>query len=258
MGEVNSIRCSKPSAHVVLLEIDNPPVNALGHAARVALLARLDEIDTDADVRAMVLTGRGVRAFCSGDDLKEQAEAQKAGSVAHLGEFGKVLERIESHRLPVIAAINGWCMGGGLELASACDIRIASAEARFVCSGVNVGLMASTYRLPRLIGVARAKHMLLTGSPVDAATADKFGLVTAVYAADALMSGALMLAERIASRAPLSVEATKRAIALAPNLSPADAAAANAKELTVLGRSLDHKAALAAFAENREPLFKRE
>jgi enoyl-CoA hydratase len=158
----------------------------------------------------------------------------------------------------VIAAINGWCLGGGLELASVCDIRIAAAEARFVCSGVNVGLMASAYRLPRLIGLARAKHMLLTGSPVDAATADKFGLVTAVHAGDALRVQAVTLAERIASRAPLSVEATKRTAALASDLSPEEAAALNAKELAVLSRSADHKAALAAFAEKREPVFKRE
>ena len=233
-------------------------MNALGRAARAALQARLDEIDADMDMRAVILTGRGTRAFCGGDDLKEQAEAQKAKSSAHLGEFGRVLERIETHRLPVIAAINGWCLGGGLELASVCDIRIASADAKFVCSGVNVGLMASAYRLPRLIGVARAKHMLLTGSPVDAETADKFGLVTAVHAPDALLAEAIKLAERVASRAPLSVEATKRTVSLAPDLTPAEAAAVNAKELAVLGRSADHRAALAAFAEKREPAFKRE
>src|SRR5579871_4248459 len=207
---------ARPATHVALLELDNPPMNALGRAARVALLARLDEIDADGETRVVILTGRG-RAFCGGDDLKEQAEAQKAKSSAHLGEFGKVLERIESYRLPVIAAVNGWCLGGGLELASVCDIRIASSEAKFVCSGVNVGLMASAWRLPRLIGVARAKYMLLTGSPHDAATAERFGLVTAVYPPAELMKEALALAERIASRAPLSVEATKRTAALAPD-----------------------------------------
>ncbi len=243
--------------HVALLEIDNPPMNALGRAARAALLARLDEIDADATIRAVVLTGRG-HAFCGGDDLKEQAEAQKTKSSAHLGEFGRVLERIETYRLPVIAAINGWCLGGGLELASVCDIRIASSGAKFVCSGVNVGLMASAYRLPRLIGVARAKHMLLTGSPHDAATAERFGLVTAVHSTEALMKEALALAERIASRAPLSVEATKRTAALAPDLSPEEAAKVNAKELSVLGRSADHKEALAAFIAKREPAFRRE
>jgi len=254
---VSTIHFSKPSAHVALLEIDNPPMNALGRASRASLLKRLDEIDTDKDVRCVVLTGRG-RAFCGGDDLKEQAEAQKTRSSAHLGEFGQVLERIETYRLPVIAAINGWCLGGGLELASVCDIRIASSEAKFVCSGVNVGLMASAYRLPRLIGVARAKHMLLTGSPHDAATAERFGLVTAVHAPEALMAAALALAERIASRAPLSVEATKRTAAMAPDLTPEDAAKVNAKELSVLGKSADHKEALAAFIAKRAPLFRRE
>jgi enoyl-CoA hydratase/carnithine racemase len=257
VGEVSTIHFSKPTAHVALLELDNPPMNALGRAARAILLERLDAIDADKELRCVVLTGRG-RAFCGGDDLKEQAEAQKAKSSAHLGEFGRVLERIESFRLPVIGAINGWCLGGGLELASVCDIRIASSAATFVCSGVNVGLMASAYRLPRLIGVARAKHMLLTGSPHDAATAEKFGLVTAVHAPEALIREALALAERIASRAPLSVEATKRTAQLAPDLSPEDAAAAIAKELSVLSRSADHKEALAAFIAKREAKFRRE
>jgi enoyl-CoA hydratase len=257
VGELSTIHFSKPTAHVALLELDNPPMNALGRAARAILLARLDAIDADKELRCVVLTGRG-RAFCGGDDLKEQAEAQKAKSSAHLGEFGRVLERIESFRLPVIGAINGWCLGGGLELASVCDIRIASSAATFVCSGVNVGLMASAYRLPRLIGVARAKHMLLTGSPHDAATAEKFGLVTAVHAPEALIREALALAERIASRAPLSVEATKRTAQMAPDLSPDDAAAAIAKELSVLSRSADHKEALAAFIAKREAKFRRE
>ncbi len=251
------IHFSSPAEHVVLLEIDNPPMNALGRAARAALLARLDEIDQAKNARAVILTGRG-RAFCSGDDLKEQAEANARGSASHFGEFGVVLDRIENYRIPVIAAVNGHCLGGGLELASVCDIRIASTEARFVCSGVNVGLMASAYRLPRLIGVARAKQMLLTGAPHDAATAERFGLVTAVHEPSTLMPEAVKLAERIASRAPLSVEATKRMAAQAPDLTPELAAAFNAKELSVLSRSADHKEALAAFAAKREPKFHRE
>ncbi|HJW42636.1 MAG TPA: enoyl-CoA hydratase-related protein [Rhizomicrobium sp.] len=252
-----TIHISRPAAGVALLEIDNPPMNALGRVPRAELLERLDTIDADKLVRAVVLTGRG-RAFCSGDDLKEQAEAQKAKSSAHLGEFGRVLDRIENFRLPVIAAVNGHCLGGGLELASVCDIRIASTAASFVCSGVNVGLLASAYRLPRLIGVARAKHMLLTGLPCDAATAERFGLVTAVHPPDALVTEAVNLTGRIASRAPLSVEAVKRMASLAPNLTMAEAAALSAKEVAVLGRSTDHKEALVAFAEKREPHFKRE
>jgi enoyl-CoA hydratase len=257
MGDVR-IHLSRIGTHAALLEIDNPPANALGGAARRELLEKLDALDADASLRALVLTGRG-RAFCSGDDLKEQEAAQAKGTDARkalLAEFAKVLERIEGFRSPVIAAVNGWCMGGGLELALACDIRIASTQAKFVCAGVNVGLMASAYRLPRIIGVARAKHMLLTGLPQDAATAERFGLVTAVHAPEELLAAASALAERIASRAPLSVEATKRIAGRA--LPRADIADAMRKELDVLVKSADHAEALAAFREKREPKFRRE
>ncbi|MBL6938831.1 MAG: enoyl-CoA hydratase/isomerase family protein [Alphaproteobacteria bacterium] len=254
---MTTIHYSRPAIGVALLEIDNPPMNALGRAPRAALLAALHEADEDKQIRCIVLTGRG-RSFCSGDDLKEQAEANKSGSRAHFGEFGRVLDRIETHRLPVIAAVNGHCLGGGLELASVCDIRIASTAASFVCAGVNVGLMASAYRLPRLIGVARAKHMLLTGVPHNAQIAREFGLVTAVHEPDQLMPEAIKLAERIASRAPLSVEAVKRTAALAPDLTPEQFAEVNSRELSVLSRSADHLEALAAFAAKREPKFKRE
>ena len=157
----------------------------------------------------------------------------------------------------MIAAVNGWCIGGGLELALCCDIRIASREAKFVCAGVNIGLMASAWRLPRLIGEARAKQMLFTGSPFDAAAAERFRLVTAVHAPDELIGAALALAERIAGRAPLSIEATKRMASAAANMTEADAAKASAAELDILVKSADHAEALAAFREKRNPKFTR-
>lgn len=254
---MNGIHQQAIGANVALLEIDNPPANALGHAMRVAFNERLDALEQGETVRALIVTGRG-RAFCSGDDLKEQHAARQIGTTGHLSEFGRLLDRIEAFRVPVIAAINGWCLGGGLELALTCDVRIASTEATFTCAGVNVGLMASAYRLPRLIGVARAKQMLLTGSAHDAATAEKFGLVTAVHNPAALAGEAIKLAERIASRAPLSVEATKRAAALAPDLSPEEAARYAGKELQALAASADHAEALAAFSAKREPVFHRK
>ncbi|HEY1630593.1 MAG TPA: enoyl-CoA hydratase/isomerase family protein [Rhizomicrobium sp.] len=250
-----AIRLSPLGAHAALLEIDNPPANALGSALRAQMLAHLDSLEADRNVRAVVLTGRG-RAFCSGDDLKEQEAAQSQGLEARkvlLAEFAQVLARIEAFRAPVIAAIDGWCMGGGLELALACDIRIASTEAKFVCAGVNIGLMASAWRLPRAIGQARAKHMLLTGLPQDAAAAERFGLVTAVHAPDALRDAAAAMAGRIASRAPLSVEATKRVASLPPE----DGADQAGREMDALVTSADHAEALAAFREKREPKFER-
>ncbi len=250
------IHLSELAEGAALLEIDNPPANALGSALRRSLLEKLGALDADLSIRAVVLTGRG-RAFCSGDDLKEQEAAQSRGAEARkvlLAEFATVLERIEAFRAPVIAAIDGWCMGGGLELALACDIRIASTEAKFVCAGVNIGLMASAWRLPRAIGQARAKHMLLTGLPHDAATAERFGLVTAVHPPEALRDEAIKLATRIASRAPLSVEATKRVASLPPG----EGAEQAVREINTLVQSADHAEALAAFREKREPSFKRK
>ncbi len=246
-------------ANAALLEIDNPPANALGRTAREQMLAHLDALDADANIRALVLTGSG-KAFCSGDDLKEQQAAQAGGFAARsaqLGEFAKVLARIESFRVPVIAAINGFAIGGGLELALCCDIRIASTQASFTAAAVNVGLIASAWRLPRLIGEGAAKHMLLTGSAFDAAQADKFGLVTAVYAPDALMDAASALAERIASRAPLSVEATKRVASRAHDLDAVEGARIMNEEVSKLVQSADHAEALAAFREKRAPKFTR-
>jgi enoyl-CoA hydratase len=239
------------SEAIVLLEIDNPPMNPLGVEMRQTFMEALDQVEANEALRCLVVTGKG-RAFCSGDDLKSVGPAGE-----DLAGFGRLLDRLEATRVPVIAAVNGWCVGGGFELALCCDIRVASTEAKFVCAGVNVGLMASTYRLPRLIGVSRAKAMLLTGLPHDAETAERYGLVTGLHAPDDLRGAAVTLAERIASRAPLSVEATKRTANRAPNMSPEEAAAMAAPELRVLRRSADHKAAVAAFRERRDPVFTR-
>ncbi|MGE5566425.1 MAG: enoyl-CoA hydratase/isomerase family protein, partial [Parcubacteria group bacterium] len=155
------------------------------------------------------------------------------------------------------AAVNGHCVGGGLEVALACDIRLASTKAVFTAAGVNVGLMASAYRLPRVIGVAKAKVMLLTGLPVDAQGALANDLVTEVHEPEALVDAAVALATRIASRAPLSVEATKRTASRAMDMDAAEAARSNAEEIAILSASEDHAGAVAAFAERREPVFRR-
>lgn len=249
------LHVTRPADGVVLIEIDAPPANALGLGLRRRLMGELQAIDRDLEVRVLILTGRG-SAFCSGDDLKEAA-ARGEGALESLDQFAALYEALENLRVPVIAAVNGWCMGGGLELALACDIRLASSNASFTCSGVNVGLMASAYRLPRLIGPAHAKTMLLTGLPFDSTAAVNFGLVAAAHAPEGLMEAAITLAGRIASRAPLSVEATKRVANLALDTEPDDALSLVAEELTALADTEDHQNALAAFADKRQPVFKR-
>ncbi|CAN5402535.1 enoyl-CoA hydratase/isomerase family protein [soil metagenome] len=251
-----TIHVSRPTGSILLVELDAPPANALGLAVRAEFVRILDEIATDDEVRAVVLTGRG-GVFCAGDDLREASARQAAGARNVMGsdealeaveDFNRLMDRVEALRAPLIAAIDGWCFGGGLELALACDIRLASDRAVFAASGVNIGLMASAVRLPRLIGVARAKAHLLTGAQFGPERALADGVVTGVHAPDRLLPEAFRLAEWIASRAPLAVEATKRVV---------DGRSYVEEELPGLVSSADHREAVAAFMAKRAAMFRR-
>lgn len=256
MTSTGAIRIEHPAEGVERIVIDRPPANTLSRAVRGELMAELARIELDVSVRAVILTGAG-RAFCSGDDLAEASGRSRAEAVESLENFAALFTRVETLRPPVIAAVNGWSTGGGFELALCCDLRVASEQARFVCAGVNVGLVASTRRLPRLIGLSRAKQMLLTGLPLDARTAERIGLAAEVVDADRLQDAALALAQRVASRAPLGVEAAKRCAELAFDLDQAAADALFVAEAAALAETLDHAEALDAFARKAEPVFKR-
>lgn len=252
-----TIHKSNPSPNIVLLEIDNPPANSLSKVLKIRFNELLAELEEDKTVRAVIITGRGNK-FCSGDDLKEASKnAQiKGGILENLNVFGELMDRIEALEIPVIAAINGWCIGGGFELALCCDIRLAAEEAKFITAGVNVGLTASGYRLPRLIGIGRAKHLLLTGKAIDTKKAELYGLVTAIYEKSALLPAAIELANLIASKAPLAIKATKRIVNQALDLDDATSKPIMHKEITQLALSDDHREALQAFGEKRKPIFK--
>lgn len=252
---MSTLHISRPSDAVTLIEIDAPPANVLGHALRTQMEKELDAIDADISRRVVVLTGRG-KSFCAGDNLREELERGES-ALGSLAQFGRLLDKIEGLRVPVIAAINGAAVGGGLELALSCDIRLGTREAKFIAAGVNVGLMASIYRLPRTIGIARAKTMLLTGLPTDGRTALDYGLITGLYEEDRLLTEALNLAERIASRAPLSVEATKRQTGRAFDIPPEEALRAARDELSVLTQSNDHRIGVEAFIARKAPVFTR-
>lgn len=235
---------------IVRLEIDKPPINAMDMPMVQTFLDVLDRIEADDSLRCMVIIGKG-RSFCSGEDLKTLGDTGEDQDL-----FTKLVDRIEATRIPVIAAINGFCIGGGMEIVMCCDLRIASTTASFACAGVNLGLLGGTYRLPRLIGEGYAKRLLYTGERVGADVAEKFGLVSSVHEPEALQEAAMQLARRIASRAPLSVEATKRLVAQM-HLSKEEADPLFDRELKALIKTEDHKEAMVAFKEKREPVFKR-
>jgi enoyl-CoA hydratase/carnithine racemase len=252
----SGLHVEEPSPGVLLAVLDRPPVNALDRALRSALLDLIQRVEEDVDVRCLVLTGEG-RTFCAGADLREEQALDPQDAGAFLGEFGRILSGVATSRVPVIGAINGGCLGGGLELALQCDLLVASHEAHFVASGVNVGLIASTWSLSRRIGAGRAASLLLTGSRCDAARAERFGLVTDLFAPEALRRGAVDLAARIASRAPLSVEATTRCLRKASDLTHEEAFLLQGREAVALAKTRDHKEALAAFFERRDGRYER-
>ena len=191
--------------------IDNPPMNVLSDVNRRGMLEALGEFQRDG-VRAVVLTGAGDRAFCGGADLKEEERLTPETVQQFLRRGQEVNRTIRELDAPVIAAINGWTMGGGLVLALWCDLRVGSTRAKLGAVGVKVGLMASNVQLARLVPEARARDALLTGRTLEAAEALAWGLLSAVVPPEELLRGATAWARRLAARPAALVAEAKRAL----------------------------------------------
>lgn len=239
---------------VATLVVDNPPLNVITGDVRAGLLAALDDCEARR-VRALVLTGAGERAFCAGANLEEEQALTRETVRPFLEADERVLSRLEGYPGAVVAAVRGYAYGGGFELALACDIRVAGESARFAGVGVKVGLIASTARLTRLAGEAVARDLLLTGRTVEAAEALDLCLVTRVVPDADLRAEALAVARTVAERAPLSVQANKALLAAAEREPLADLLARERARFVALQATRDHKEALAAFFEKREPRF---
>lgn len=243
---------------VAMITLDRPEkLNALTMAMLEALEAACARIDRDDAVRSVIVASSSPKAFCAGADIVEWAPLGAAGMWARwIREGHRVFDRLARLRQPTIAAIGGLAFGGGLELALACDIRIAAATARFALPEVTIGAVpgwAGTQRLPRLVGPGRAKQLILAGQPIDAATGYAWGLVTEVVAPDQLAPRALELAQRIAQNAPSAVQAAKQLV---------DAAAGEgvpvALESLAAGFAAgtdDAREGVAAFRAKRAPQF---
>ncbi len=242
---------------VATLTLNRPAVmNAMSVALRERFLERVEALERDPDVWVVIITGAGERAFSAGADLKERNTMS--------GQAQTEMRRIYSGRTvlnmrkPTIAAVNGFALGGGCELALACDLRVAAEEAVFGLTEVRVGILpggGGTQLLPRLIGATRAKEMIYTARRISAAEADRFGLVNAVVPRAELLSRARELADAICANAPLSVRQSKLAIDAGLDADLSTGLIIENEAYTRVLLSSDREEGIRAFNEKRPPRF---
>ncbi len=244
---------------VLTITLNRPDaLNAFTVEMKEALLAAFKDAARNKEVRVVILTGAG-RAFSAGQDLKER-QGPDAGDLGTelRTRYNPIILAMRRLEKPIIGAINGVAAGAGISIAIACDILIASDKASFMEAFGRVGLVpdtGSSWFLPRLIGPARAAEMMFTADSVDAATAERIGLVNRVVPADKLMDEANALAVRLAGAAPIALALAKRALNRALNSNLEDALEFEAQLQSIAGRSEDHKEGVAAFVEKRPPNF---
>jgi enoyl-CoA hydratase/carnithine racemase len=200
---------------VLVLTIDHPPVNVLSRPVLEALVTRLDAAEKDESVHAVVLASAAAKAFAAGADIREMASMGPEEALVHGHRGQETTRRIERLPLPVIAAVHGVCLGGGCEIALACDFIVASEDAQFGQPEINLGVMpgwGGTRRLPRRIGAVRARRWILTGGSVPASQAFEDGLVDRVVPRAELLPTALALAQELAKKPPVALAAAKYAL----------------------------------------------
>ena len=250
--------------HVATVFLNRPEaMNAVDPAMRALLHETWERIRTDDDIRVAIITGRGEKAFCTGSDLKKTMPSTDSFAQQSLGASNPATRPVTAGLLdidkPLIAAVNGYAMGGGLELALACDIRVCSSNAQFALSEARVGSLpgsGGTQRLPRAIGMSDAMLMMLTGERIDAAEAHRIGLVSRVFALTELVTQARVIAEKIAANAPLSVRAIKRLVRQGMDMPLPLALDAERSMFGLLYNSEDRLEGRQAFAEKRKPQYK--
>ncbi len=247
---------------IATLTLDRPDaLNSLTVPLKEELLRALRDVARDPAVRVVILTGSG-RAFCAGQDLRERLEPDAAPLAVEIRErYNPIILAMRRLEKPIIGAINGIAAGAGASLAFACDIRIAAEGASFLLGFGRVGLIpdsGATWFLPRLVGPAKAAELAMTGEPLSAADAERFGLVARMVSADALMTDAGALAARLAAGAPRALALTKRALARSEGSSLEEALEYEAWLQGIAGATADHVEGIAAFIEKRPPRFSGE
>lgn len=266
---------------IAWLRLNRPKVmNCLNRSLLESLLAALDELSEDRDVRVICIIGAGVKSFCAGADLAERKGMTQGDTLDYITLIQKTMRAIEKQPQPVIAAINGSAWGGGFELALACDLRVMVEGAQLRLTEVRLGIIpgaGGTQRLPRLIGKSRAKEMILTASPIGARDGQAIGLIHKVVTVDdafastpegkaasdggylaPLESAVRTWAEEIAQAAPLSLRQAKWAIDEGYDRDLDAGLACETRAYLTLVNSKDRLEGLAAFAEKRQPQYKGE
>lgn len=246
--------------NTAIVTFNRPKVlNALSHDTMVELSAAIDELGADPGVRCIILTGAGEKAFVAGADINELRAIPSAADGAEFAAAGQaILFKIENLSKPVIAAINGYALGGGCELAMACDIRIAADTARLGQPEINLGIIpgyGGTQRLPRLVGKGRAKLLILSGDMVSAQEALRIGLVDMVVPAAELLDKAKELARKIASKGPLAVAYAKSCVNVGAEVDLVTGCAYEASQFGLACATEDRAEGTTAFLEKRPARF---
>jgi len=246
------------TGHVAVVTLNRPhKLNAVTPAMAKAVEAAIAEVDASDAIRCLVITGAGEKAFCAGSDISTLDQYQTPWDFRNRGDY---CDAVRLCRKPTIAAVNGYALGGGLETAMSCDIRIASTNARFAAPEIKLGWIGGggmAAGLVHSIGASNAALMILTGDTVDAETARQWGLVSEVVAPDALLARARVIAEVIASRAPIAAETAKLNLKAAYAM-PYEKAVEYERDLqTICFATEDAAEGRAAFAEKRAPVFRR-
>ncbi len=248
--------------NIAIIVIDNPPANALSELVGSQIIECLDEIEKNDDIRVVVLTGAGDKFFIAGADISEfpKLMVSPSGKVVEFAREGiKAYNRIDFFSKPVIAAVNGYALGGGCEIVLSCDLCIASKNATFGLPEINLGLFpggGGTQRLPRRIGDAKAKELIFTGKHVKANEALTIGLINQVVEEGQALEGAKQLARQIANQPAVAIKLIKECIDRGADVTLVDGLKIEADLFEQVFRTEDVKEGVAAFLEKRKAIFK--